>query len=270
MGVVNLTTDSFSDGGVNLDAPDAVRAALAHAAGAVLIDLGAESTRPGATPVSASVEKTRLLPVIDALVGRLPGAAISVDTYKAEVADVVLAAGAEVINDISGGALDPDLLGVVARHGAAVVLGHLRGTPADMRQHAQYSDVVAEVRAELQERVARAREAGIAAERILVDPGLGFAKTAAHNWALLGGLHAIVSLGYPVVVGASRKSFLGELTGRAVDDREVAGAACHAVAVLHGARVLRVHDVARQRDAALVADAARGVHGVSGVPGVPA
>ena len=209
-------------------------------------------------PVSAAVEKARLLPVLHALEGQLPGAAISVDTYKADVAAAALDAGAEVVNDVSGGLLDPDILDVVARHGAAVVLGHLRGTPADMREHASYVDVVAEVRAELAERIARAREAGIPAERILVDPGLGFAKTPAHNWALLAGLEAIVSLGHAVVIGGSRKLFLGEVTGRPVDEREFAGAAFHAIAVMRGARVLRVHDVAAQRDAALVADRARG------------
>jgi dihydropteroate synthase len=253
MGVVNVTPDSFSDGG-SYTAEDAAvaRGAALVADGADFVDVGGESTRPGAPPVATAEERRRVLPVIERLAGLTT---LSIDTYKAEVADAALAAGAEIVNDVSGGAFDPELLGVVARHGAAVVLGHLRGAPADMQSRASYGDVVIEVLNELSERVARARAAGVA--RVLVDPGLGFAKTAEHNLTLLARLGELARLGCPIVVGASRKSFLGQLTGRAVDARELATAAADAAAVLHGAHVVRVHDVAAQRDAVRVADAIR-------------
>jgi dihydropteroate synthase len=263
MGVVNVTPDSFSDGGRHLDAAAAIARGRAHAAaGAAVVDVGAESTRPGARPVSVEEERARLLPVVTELHAALArdGAqvAISVDTYKAEVADAALAAGAEIVNDVSGGVLDPEILRVAARRGAAVVLGHLRGTPETMRGLASYNDVVAEVREELRERVARAVEAGVPRARILVDPGLGFAKTGAHNLALLARLDEIVGDGQPVVVGASRKAFLGELTGgKPPGEREMATAAAHTAAILAGATMVRVHDVGVQRDAVVVATAIR-------------
>jgi len=260
MGVVNVTPDSFSDGGLHVDRVQAVARGRAQvAAGAAVVDVGAESTRPGATPVAAVEERARLLPVVRGLAEALAGerAVISVDTYKAEVADAALEAGAELVNDVSGGLLDPDLLRVCARRGAAVVLGHLRGTPETMRGLASYNDVVSEVREELRERVARAVEAGVPRARVLVDPGLGFAKTGAHNLALLARLEALVADGAPVVVGASRKAFLGELTGKPPAEREVATAAAHVAAILAGATLVRVHDVAAQRDAVVVAAAVR-------------
>jgi dihydropteroate synthase len=262
MGVVNATPDSFSDGGQHLDAAAAIARGRAHvAAGAAVVDVGAESTRPGARPVGADEERARLLPVVaglhEALTRAGAAAAISVDTYKAEVADAALAAGAEIVNDVSGGLLDPEILKVAARRGAAIVLGHLRGTPETMRGLASYNDVVSEVREELRERVARAVEAGVPRARVLVDPGLGFAKTGAHNLALLARLDALVADGLPVVVGASRKAFLGELTGRPPVEREVATAAAHTAAILAGATLVRVHDVALQRDAVVVAAAIR-------------
>jgi dihydropteroate synthase len=168
-----------------------------------------------------------------------------------------LDAGAEIVNDVSGGMLDPEILRVVARHDACVVLGHLRGTPADMNTHARYDDVVRDVIAELSERIATATAAGVPRARVLVDPGLGFAKTGEHNLTLLARLDALGALGCPVVVGASRKSFLGRLTGRELGARELATAAADTAAVLHGANVVRVHDVAAQRDAVVVADAIR-------------
>jgi dihydropteroate synthase len=244
MGVVNATPDSFSGGGT--DPLSLVEA------GADIVDVGGESTRPGAAPVEAAVEVRRILPVLERARGSVT---LSVDTYKAEVAAAALEAGAEIVNDISGGTLDPEILRVVARAGAAYVVGHTRGTPAEMQARAQYADVVAEVRDELAERVARAREAGV--ERILIDPGVGFAKTAEQNVVLLAGLEALKALGLPIVVGASRKSFLGKLTGRPVEDRELATAAADTAAILRGANIIRVHDVAVQLPAIQVADALR-------------
>ncbi|MDB4968357.1 MAG: dihydropteroate synthase [Myxococcales bacterium] len=253
MGVVNVTPDSFSDGGACFDEVSAVaRGRRLFAEGADLVDVGGESTRPGAEPVSASEEAARVVPVVRALAEL---GAVSIDTYKAEVAALALAAGAEVVNDISGGTLDPALFGVVAQHGAAVIIGHLRGTPKDMQAHARYDDVVREVVAELRLRVAAALAAGVARGRILVDPGLGFAKTAEHNLELLARLGELGALGFPIVVGASRKAFVGKLTGRETAAREWGTAGANAAAVLHGANVLRVHDVLAQRDAIAVADA---------------
>jgi dihydropteroate synthase len=255
MGVVNVTPDSFSDGGNWVEG----NAALAHglklvADGADLVDVGGESTRPGAAPLSGREETARVVPVVRALAA---AATVSVDTYKASVAAAALDAGAEVVNDISGGTLDPDLLRVVARHGAYVILGHLRGTPADMTSHARYDDVVREVVAELAQRIDAAVAAGVLLGRVLVDPGIGFAKTAEHNVALLANLDRFAVLGCPIVIGASRKSFLGRLTGREVHERELATAAADTAAVLGGAHMVRVHDVASQRDAIVVADAIR-------------
>jgi dihydropteroate synthase len=253
MGVVNVTPDSFSDGGAFGD----TAGAIAHggkliADGADIIDVGGESTRPGAGVVPVKEEAARVLPVVRALAGAVT---VSVDTYKAAVAAAALDAGAEVVNDVSGGTLDPEILRVVAQHGAYLIVGHLRGTPAQMQTQARYIDVVEDVKRELHERVEAAVRAGVAAGRILVDPGLGFAKSGVHNLALLARLGELGALGCPIVVGASRKSFLGALTGRGVDEREIATAAADTAAVLAGAAVVRVHDVAAQRDAITVADA---------------
>ena len=253
IGVVNVTADSFSDGGAFLDPA----AAIAHgralvAAGADVVDIGGESTRPGATPVAAGDEAARVVPVVRALA---EVATVSVDTVKASVAAAALDAGAEIVNDVSGGTIDRELLAVVARHRAVVILGHIRGTPADMQLHARYEDVVRDVTRELGRRVEAAVDAGVEQARILVDPGLGFAKTAEHNLQLLARLDALSALGCPIVVGASRKSFLGKLTGQDVAHREQATAAANTVAILNGAAMVRVHDVAAQRDAVAVADA---------------
>jgi dihydropteroate synthase len=240
LGVVNCTPDSFSDG--NLQAKDM--------GAADIVDVGGESTRPGAAPVTADEEWRR---IAEPLQHYRQTHTVSVDTYKAEVAARALAAGAEIVNDVSGGRLDPDLLTVCARADAVLIVGHMRGTAAEMSGLAAYDDVVREVREELTERLTRAREAGV--KKLLVDPGLGFAKTAEHNLALLLHLDALTVLGCPIVVGASRKSFLGKLTGREVGERELATAAANTAAILHGASVVRVHDPAAQRDAVLVADA---------------
>ncbi|MGZ3443228.1 MAG: dihydropteroate synthase [Polyangia bacterium] len=253
MGVVNVTPDSFSDGGAFGDTAAAIAhgGALVHA-GADLVDVGGESTRPGAEPVPAQQEAARVLPVVRALAGAVT---VSVDTYKAVVAAAALDAGAEIVNDVSGGTLDPGLLRVVAQHRAYVILGHLRGTPAQMQSQARYDDVVREVMRELSARVDAAVAAGVPMARILIDPGIGFAKTGAHNLELLARLGELRAFGCPIVVGASRKSFLGTLTGRAVGDRELATAAANTAAILHGAHVVRVHDVAAQKSAIAVADA---------------
>lgn len=259
MGVVNVTPDSFSDGGRFLDPA----AAIAHgerlaSAGADLLDIGGESTRPGAAPVSAEEELARVLPVIRALKERtqLP---LSIDTTKAAVAKEALAAGASLVNDISGLRFDPALPEVVASAGAACCVMHIRGTPETMQRDPRYQDVVAEVVEFLADGVERAERAGVRPERIWVDPGIGFGKTPGHNLFLLRRLVDLRSLGRPIVVGTSRKSFLGHLTGgKPPLERIVASAASTAaLAVVAGADVVRVHDVAETKDALAVADAIR-------------
>jgi dihydropteroate synthase len=258
MGIVNVTPDSFSDGGKYLRADDAV----AHGVellrqGADLLDVGGESTRPGATPVPAEEELARVLPVVERL-ARETGAVISVDTSKAEVADRCLAAGAHIINDVTALLGDVGMAEVARRWGAGVVLMHLRGTPADMQSLAEYEDVVAEVRRHLQARLQAAVEEGIEEPRVAVDPGIGFAKHSGHNLELVRRLGEVASLGRPVVLGASRKGFLGEVTGRPREERDAATHACHAFALAAGtAHVVRVHDAAGARDAALVIHALR-------------
>jgi dihydropteroate synthase len=254
MGVVNVTPDSFSDGGRYLDA----EAAVAHgrellAEGADILDVGGESTRPGAEPVDAGEERARVEPVVAALAA--DGARVSVDTTKASVARAALAAGATYVNDVSALRFDPELAGVVAAAGADCCLMHMRGEPRTMQDAPRYDDVVADVKAHLEERIAFAVREGIAEERIHVDPGIGFGKTLEHNLELLRRLGEIVALGRPVVVGASRKSFLGKLTGREVDERVAATVAANVLAFERGARVFRVHDVAPTHDALAVADA---------------
>ncbi|MBI3769030.1 MAG: dihydropteroate synthase [Deltaproteobacteria bacterium] len=255
MGILNVTPDSFADGG-RYAAPEA---ALAHARrliaeGADVIDVGGESTRPGALPIDATLERARVVPVIAALRAEttLP---ISVDTTKAEVAAAALAVGADMVNDVSAGCFDAGMLPLVAERGAAIVLMHMQGDPATMQDAPTYGDVVGEVAAFLAARAAAAREAGIAAERIWLDPGIGFGKRCEHNLALLAGLERLVDLGYPVVVGASRKGFLGALSGDPVDARLPASLAAAVLAAARGARVVRVHDVGATRSALAVADA---------------
>ena len=254
MGILNVTPDSFSDGG---DYPDAA-AAIAHgekmtAAGADIIDVGGESTRPGAEPVSAGDEIDRVVPVVAALAAR--GIVVSVDTSKPAVAEAALAAGAEVINDVTAfGA--PGMAGVAAAAGAGVVLMHMRGTPRTMQEDPRYDDVVAQVRDYLVGRAAAAADAGIDPDRICLDPGIGFGKTAAHNLLLLRRLGELVETGYPILAGTSRKSFLGALfPGSAPADRDIATAATVALGVAHGAAVFRVHNVPAAVAAARTADA---------------
>jgi len=262
MGVLNVTPDSFSDGGRYADREAAVAAGVAMAAdGAGLVDVGGESTRPGAERVDAATETARVAPVVRALADA--GVAVSIDTTRAAVAEAALAAGARVVNDVSGGLADPAMAGVVAGAGCPWVLMHWRGHSRDMQRLATYRDVVAEVRDELAARVDAAVSAGVGADRLVLDPGLGFAKTAAHSWALLAHLDALVALGLPVLVGASRKSFLGSVLAgpdrvpRPVDGREAATVATSVLAAQAGAWGVRVHDVRQSADALAVVAAVR-------------
>ncbi|MFN2572615.1 MAG: dihydropteroate synthase [Gemmatimonadales bacterium] len=255
IGIVNVTPDSFSDGG---QLPSTA-AAVAHAEqlmadGCRLLDIGGESTRPGAAPVPAGEEIARVVPVIEALQRRGIGP-LSVDTRKAEVARAAIEAGAAVVNDVSGLSFDPALADVARASQAGVILMHMRGTPATMDDFAEYRQVAAEVAGELGGLIARAERGGIARERIVVDPGFGFAKTATHNFRLLDELATIVALGYPVAVGLSRKRFLGAATGRPVADRDRATAVACALAWERGARLFRVHDVVLAREALALASA---------------
>lgn len=257
MGIVNATPDSFSDGGRFLDPEAAVAQALRLAAeGADLVDLGGESTRPGAPPVPADEELRRVVPVIERLRARGFALPISVDTTKGAVARAALAAGADLVNDVSGLA-DPDLARVVAAARVPAVLMHTRGTPAEMQSRAVYADVVAEVAAELRAVLDRAVAAGVDPASVILDPGVGFAKTAEHNVALLARVGELRALGRPLLVGPSRKSFIGKLTGAPVEDRVPGTLAAVTACVLAGVELLRVHDVAACRQAALVAAALR-------------
>jgi dihydropteroate synthase len=257
MGVVNVTPDSFSDGGRFFDPARAIAHALALAeAGADLLDIGGESTRPGAEPVPVEAELARVLPVLEAVRPRTD-AVLSIDTRKPEVAHAALAAGAEVVNDVTALA-DPAMRAVVATSGAGAVLMHMRGEPRTMQSgDLRSDDIVAEVARDLGARLEAAVAAGVAREAICLDPGLGFGKTLEQNYELIDGLGALVKLGQPVLVGASRKSFIGRVTGRGVDAREWGTAAACAWAVARGAHVLRVHDVAAMADVARVAEALR-------------
>ena len=255
IGVVNVTPDSFSDGGRYLDA----EAAIGHAHrlirdGADLVDIGGESTRPGAARLDPAEELARVLPVVGALAA--DGVPVSVDTMHAATARATVAAGALVVNDVSGGRADPAMLPTIAELGVPFVCMHWRGHADRMNELAVYDDVVDEVVAELGERIEACERAGLALDRVVLDPGLGFAKDADHNWALLRRLDRLASLGHPVLIGASRKRFLGSLltdpvTGavRPTEGRDVATAAVSAIAAREGAWAVRVHDVATSRDA---------------------
>ncbi|NIH86774.1 dihydropteroate synthase [Amycolatopsis granulosa] len=264
MGVLNVTPDSFSDGGRYLD----LDAALAHAhemweRGADIIDVGGESTRPGSARVDAETEIGRVLPVVRALAA--DGLRLSVDTTRAAVAEAALDAGARIINDVSGGLADPDMAKVAAAGQVPWVLMHWRGHSKDMNALATYTDVVSEVRDELRARVDAALAAGVPPEKIILDPGLGFAKRGEHDWALLNRLDVFLGMGFPVLVGASRKRFLGSLLAvdgvpRPPDGREDATAAVSAIAAVKGAWGVRVHNVGSSLDAVAVAAAWRSGH----------
>ena len=258
MGVLNVTPDSFSDGGRYLDRDHAVAHGVAmHEAGADLVDVGGESTRPGAERVDAAVERDRVVPVIRDLVAE--GVRVSVDTTRAIVAEAAVEAGATVVNDVSGGLADPAMAATVAAARVPWILMHWRGHSDHMDQLASYEDVIGEVRAELVARADAAVLAGVDPGQLVLDPGLGFAKTAAHNWALLRRLDVLLALGFPVLVGASRKRFLGQLLAdaegrlRATAERDTATAAITAMVAQAGAWGVRVHDVPSSMDAVAVA-----------------
>ena len=252
MGVLNVTPDSFSDGGQYAEPDRAIAHARAMlAAGADLIDVGGESTRPGAAPVAAAEELRRVLSVIE----RLSGTVVSVDTTKAEVAARALAAGARIVNDISALRFDPQMARVVSEAGAGLVLMHMQGSPATMQEHPHYDDVVGEVREFLAERIAFAESMGVRKSQIAVDPGIGFGKTVEHNLELLARLDQLRSLGCAVLVGTSRKSFIGKLLGREVGERRWGTAATVAWAVARGANIVRVHDVAEMADVVRMTEA---------------
>lgn len=257
MGIVNMTPDSFSGDGVGGSAERAIRHAKAQlAAGADLLDLGAESSRPGAQPASLDEELRRLLPVLEALAGC--GVPLSIDTYKPEVMRAAIAAGASMINDIYALRM-PGAVDAVAESDCGICLMHMQGEPLTMQQSPVYDDVVGEVRHFLAERLAATDAAGIARDRIVLDPGFGFGKTLEHNLALLRHLPAAGVRDLPLLAGLSRKSMLGQITGRAVDERLPASLAAALLALEGGARILRVHDVAATRDAVAVWSAARGL-----------
>ncbi len=256
MGVLNVTPDSFYDGGRYLDQRTAVERGLQMlSAGADILDVGGESTRPGAAPVDTAAELERVVPVIEELHQRAPEALISIDTSKAAVADGALNAGAAVVNDISGLTFDPLLAGTVARHRAGLVLMHIQNRPADMQRNPEYDDVVEEVFDFLRKSMAQAVAAGVAAEKIALDPGIGFGKTLDHNLVLLRRLRRLHDLGRPVLAGLSRKSFIGAILGGEPEDRLSGSLGGAVAAAVSGVHILRVHDVEASLEALRVADA---------------
>ena len=251
--ICNVTPDSFSDGGVHLSVDAALRfAEVALRDGASVLDIGGESTRPGATPVAIEVEIGRVVPVVEAIRDALPELILSVDTVKSAVARAALEAGAHAINDVSAGRLDPGIFEVAAAHEAGMILMHSRGGIGSMASYrlAEYGDdLVGDICRELTASVQLAHAAGVPSERIVLDPGLGFAKTSEQSVAVLRDLRRVVALGYPVLVGASRKRFVGALTGVSVPAYRVVGSVvAHAIAVTRGARLVRTHDVSATRD----------------------
>ncbi|WP_214467912.1 dihydropteroate synthase [Microbacterium flavescens] len=265
MGIVNVTPDSFSDGGRFLDADAAIAHGLSlRAQGADILDVGGESTRPGSERVDPAVEQERVLPVVRALADA--GAYVSIDTINASTAVAAVDAGARLVNDVSGGLADPDLLPAVAASGADIALGHWRGPSADMYARADYADVVVEVVAELGARVEAAAAAGIPPARVVLDPGIGFGKRGEQNWATLRGTERIAAMGPRVLIGTSRKRFLGDALGAAEDEpaelterrRDLATAVTSVLAAQAGAWAVRVHDVTATRDALRVALAWKG------------
>ncbi|WP_311259082.1 dihydropteroate synthase [Microbacterium sp. WCS2018Hpa-9] len=261
-GIVNVTPDSFSDGGRYLDVDRAVEHGLRlRAEGATVLDVGGESTRPGAERVGAEVEQERVLPVIERLVAA--GAPVSIDTINASTAAAAVRAGARIVNDVSGGLADADMLAAVAESGADYAIGHWRGFSSDMYAHAEYRRAAREVAGELQERMGAAAASGIAPSRLIVDPGIGFSKKGDQNWGVLRGIDEIVALGPRVLVGTSRKRFLAETIGAdpmAVSEarRDLATAVTSALAARAGVWAVRVHDVGATRDALAIVHAWEG------------
>lgn len=257
VGILNVTPDSFSDGGEFLDPESAANHAAALLdEGAGIIDVGGESTRPGSDPVAQDEEIRRVIPVIESILAVRPEAVISIDTYRAETAAAALGAGARFVNDVTALRGDPRMASVVSEAGCPVVLMHMKGEPKTMQEEPYYEDVVRDVRDFLAQRAEYAVAAGVGPENVIVDPGIGFGKSLEHNLALLRDLDAIVDLGFPVLVGASRKRFIGTITGVEVASERVFGTAATTVlAYQKGARYFRVHDVRANRDALAVAEA---------------
>jgi len=262
VGILNVTPDSFSDGGSYYDAEKALDRGLAMVEeGADMIDVGGESTRPGSRPVDTEDEKRRVIPVIG-LLRRHVRVPISVDTTKAGVAEAALAEGANVINDVSGLRFDPELAAIAARSSVPLILMHSRKTPSDMQEDVHYDDFFGEVLGELKASMAEAVRMGVDESRIIVDPGIGFAKTVEHNLRVLSNLGFLARLGRPVMVGPSRKSFIGRITGAGVEDRMGGTAAAVTAAVMAGANFLRVHDVGIMKQAARIAFSMKRCHTV--------
>jgi len=255
VGVLNLTPDSFSDGGAYADCGAATDRALEmEAEGADIVEIGAESTRPGARAVPADVELSRLLPVLERLAPRLR-VPIAIDTYKSQVARVAIGLGAQVINDVSALRFDPELVEVVAAANAVLVLMHMRGTPEIMQKMETSPDILADIERDLADAVRRAIAAGVCVQKIILDPGIGFGKTLEQNLEIINGLGRLSNLGYPLMLGTSRKGFIGNLTGQPANQRQFGTAATVTAAVLNGSHLVRVHDVKEMIDVVRVADA---------------
>jgi len=243
MGVINVTPDSFSDGGRFFQAEQAIQQGLRLVQeGADILDIGGESTRPGSEPVSLEEELNRVIPVIEELSKqvRIP---ISIDTYKAEVAKKALQAGAEIINDISALRFDPEIVNIAREFGCPVILMHIQGTPRQMQENPVYQDVVGEIKTYFQQQIAYARQNGLDESRLIIDPGIGFGKTLEHNLEILKGLSRYQELGRPILIGVSRKSFIGKILGLPAEDRLEGSLAAMTYAILQGANIVRVHDV---------------------------
>jgi dihydropteroate synthase len=259
MGVLNVTPDSFSDGGEFLDPDKAVvRAVSLLDEGARIVDIGGESTRPASKPVSSDEELRRVIPVLRGILAVRPEAVVSIDTYRASTAEAAVDAGARIVNDVTALG-DPRMAGVVAERGCSIVLMHMRGEPKSMQQDPRYEDVVREVRDFLRRRTERALQAGVEEDNIVIDPGIGFGKTLEHNLTLLNRLDALVELGFPVLVGASRKSFLSKIVGSgSPKDRLFGTVATNVIAYQQGVSLFRVHDVRANKEALAIAAAIRG------------
>jgi dihydropteroate synthase len=260
MGILNVTPDSFSDGGAYLKPAEAIaQAKRLVAQGADIIDIGGESSRPGAEPVGPEEELARIMPVLQALLGEIP-IPISIDTYKAEVAEAALELGAHIINDISGLRFDPRMASVIADYGAAVVIMHIKGSPKDMQQNPVYESLMGEITEYLKQGIELADAAGIKPDQIVIDPGIGFGKTVEHNLQIINRLPELKILDKPILVGPSRKSFIGQVLGLPVDQREEGTAASVSCAILNGAHIVRVHDVERMARVVKITDAIKQAH----------
>jgi dihydropteroate synthase len=266
MGVLNVTPDSFSDGGRHFSYEDAVNGALRMVEqGADIIDIGGESTRPGSDPVTIEDELRRVLPVIESVAPKID-APVSIDTYKSRVAREALGAGASMVNDISGLRFDPEMPRVVAESGAPVAVMHIKGTPKDMQKNPQYADLIGEIIEYLEGSIEIASRAGVDREQIIVDPGIGFGKSHVQNLEIIRNLPAFRHLDRPVLMGVSRKAFIGTFTGgRPVTDRLMGSAAAVAASIIYGAHIMRVHDVAQMKEVVMITDAIREAANSSGI-----